>query len=188
LHRLIAALCSARGAKLIFPQPYGSSLDITVPSATYPLDMAMVTVLAVREINRRKVHQRLTRAGYATVAAGGSVRISRHGRWDAVDTYVADATDLPPDARDSAKQLLGLAPSNGITCSFEGEAGRSDAWTTVVDIARAVAAEVPLAVLDDPSGTTYLVHPGRGLIGPEAYAGAQRDTTSDLLRRMFGDR
>jgi hypothetical protein len=149
--------------------------------------MAVVTVLTARKINPRKIQQRLIRAGYATVAAGGIVRISRHGRWDAVDTHMADTTDLPLDARDSAKQLLGLAPSSGITCSFDGDAGQSDAWTTVVDIARAVAAEVPLAVLNDHRGTTYLVHPGRGLIGPEAYAGARPDTTSDLLRRMFGN-
>jgi hypothetical protein len=150
--------------------------------------MAVVTVLAARKINLRKVLQRLTREGYATVAAGGGVRISRHGRWDAVDTYMANVAELPLDVHGSAKELLGLAPSNGITCVFEGEAGRSDSWTSVVDIARAVAAEVPLAVLNDHSGTTYLVHPGRGLIGPEVYAAARRDTTSDLLRRIFGNR
>jgi hypothetical protein len=150
--------------------------------------MAMVKVLTARKINQRRVQQRLTHGGYATVAAGGSYRISRHGRWDAVEIHMADVADLPLDGRDYAKQLLGLAPSNGITCSFDGDVGQSDAWTTVVDIARAVAAEVPLAVLYDHRGTTYLVHPGRGLIGPEASAGAERDTTSDLLRRMFRDR
>jgi hypothetical protein len=65
--------------------------------------------------------------------------------------------------------------------------GRSDCWPTVVDIARAVAAEVPLAVLDDHCGTTYLVHAVRGLIAPEEYEQMRgRATTSDFLRRLLG--
>ena len=57
----------------------------------------------------------------------------------------------------------------------------------MVVVARAVAADVPLAVVDDLIGTAYLVHPGRGLVGPEEYGPLRRrPSTSDVLRRMLG--
>jgi hypothetical protein len=144
-------------------------------------------VLTSARVNQRRVRRRLTRAGYAVAGEAGSVRVSRHGRGDEVDATVCDLARLPDRAIASATRLLGLPPRDGITCSFDGRAGESDAWSTVVGIARAVAAEVPLAVLDDHAGTTYLVHPHRGLIGPEEYEQARRTSaTSDLLRRMLG--
>jgi hypothetical protein len=151
--------------------------------------MATVTVLAAAHINHRKVYRRLAGAGYAVAEDLDGVRVSRHGRWDAVDTSLSRLGDLPDRVIQSAKPLLGFAPRDGITCSFDGPAHESDAWPTVVDIARAVAASVPLAVLDDHVGTSYLVHPGRGLIEPAEYDAVRRTTsTGDLLRRFLGGR
>jgi hypothetical protein len=123
-----------------------------------------------------------------TLDADGT-HVSRHGRWDVVDTAPCDPDRLPDRIIAAAGELLGLRPRGGIACSFDGPPGESDSWPTVVDIAKAVAAEVPLAVLDDHAGTTYLVHPGRGLIGPAEIEAVRRDTrpsTADLLRRMLG--
>ena len=149
--------------------------------------MTAVTVLTAAKINLRKVERRLVRAGYTTAPHQGGLRVSRHGRWDAVTTTVREMGDLPTDSHDAARRLLGFPPRTGMTCRFEGPAGRSDSWPTVVDIARAVAAEVPLAVLDDHAGTSYLVHSVRGLIAPEEYEKMRgRPTTTDLLRRLLG--
>jgi hypothetical protein len=151
--------------------------------------MAIVSVLAAAHINHRKVRRWLARAGYAIVADADRVSISRHGRWDVVDTGGPNLAGLPDSAVQSAKALLGFAPRDGITCSFEGEPRLSDSWPTVIDIARAVASNVPLAVLYDHAGTAYLVHPVRGLIEPAEYEAVRRDSpTSDLLRRFFRDR
>jgi hypothetical protein len=156
---------------------------------SYPDGMAMVTVLTTAPINLRKVDRRLARAGYTVTAMAGGVLVSRHDARDAVDIAVSNVADLPGSAIDSARRLLGLSPRSAISCSFEGPAGRSEAWSTVIGIARAVAAEVPLAVLDDHLGTTYLVHPGRGLIGPAEYETVRRGmpaSTGEMLRKMFG--
>jgi hypothetical protein len=144
-----------------------------------------VTVLTAAPVNLRKVERRLAQAGYVAAAEAGTVRISRHGRWDAVYTTVFNAARLPDRALQSARQLLGPAPRIAVECSFDDELGQSDAWTTAVDIARAIATEVPLAVLDDHAGTTYLVHPVRGLVSPEEYEAAQRQTPWNCLRRFF---
>ena len=144
-----------------------------------------MTVLTAAPVNLRKVERRLAQAGYVAAAEAGTVRISRHGRWDAVYTTVFNAARLPDRALQSARQLLGPAPRIAVECSFDDELGRSDAWTTAVDIARAIATEVPLAVLDDHAGTTYLVHPVRGLVSPEEYEAVQRQTPWNSLRRFF---
>jgi hypothetical protein len=147
----------------------------------------MVTVLAAFPIDARRVERRLSRAGYTTTVKTGGVRVSRHGRWDAIDLTAAHPADLSDLVVESAKRLLGLRPRHGISCSFDGPVGESDAWGAVVDLAMAVAAEVPLAVLDDHAGTTYLVHPGCGLVGPEKYEIARPSAgTGDLMRRLLG--
>ena len=148
-----------------------------------------MTVLAAAQIRMRKVEKRLAAAGCAVTADAGGTHVSRHGRWDVVDTSPCDPDTLPDRIIAAARELLGLRPRSGLACSFDGPPGESDSWTTVVDIARAVAAEVPLAVLDDHAGTTYLVHPGRGLIAPTEVEMVRRNappSTADLLRRMLG--
>ena len=71
---------------------------------------------------------------------------------------------------------------------FDGPVGRSEAWPTVVDIARVVARVAPLAVLDDHAGTIYLIHTDRGLIGLDEYEEVRtRSKANSLLRRLFGD-
>jgi hypothetical protein len=150
--------------------------------------MTAVTVLTAARLNQRKVERRLVRAGYAIVADEAGRRVSRHGRWDVVTMTTSGVADLPEIALDTARRLLGLAPRTAVTCRFEDAVGTSDSWPTVVDIARAVAAVAPLAVVYDHAGTTYLVHLVRGLIGPEEYAPAldRRSSTSDFLRRLLG--
>jgi hypothetical protein len=151
--------------------------------------MGSVTVLAAARINHRKVREWLAREGYAIVEDADRVAISRHGRWDVVHTGGPDLAALPDLAVQLVKALLGFAPQDGITCAFEDEPRQSDSWPTVVDIARAVASNVPLAVLYDHAGTAYLVHPGRGLIEPEEYEAIRRSTPAgDVLRRFFRDR
>jgi hypothetical protein len=150
--------------------------------------MTAVSVLTAARINRRRVDRRLARAGYTAVAQDDGVRVSRSGSGDAVTMSTAALADLPGPSLDAARRLLGLSPSSVVTCRFDGAVGQSEAWAMVVDIARAVAAEVPLAVLDDHAGTTYLIHAGRGLIPPEEYeqlAGTTRPT--DFLRRLLGN-
>jgi hypothetical protein len=151
--------------------------------------MTAVTVLTAAKINHRRVERRLVRAGYATVAEEAGLRVSRHGRWDVATMTTSAVADLPRDTLDAAQRLLGLPPRTGVTCRFEGAVGTSDSWPTVVDIARAVAAVAPLAVLNDHAGTTYLVHLVRGLIGPEEYEPAlarRRPSTADFLRKLMG--
>jgi hypothetical protein len=146
-----------------------------------------VTVLSAATIKLRNVQRGLVGAGYAMVPQDAGLQVSRHGRWDAVTITATRMADLPGDTVDAAQRLLGLAPRTGVTCSFEGSVGESDSWPTVVDIARAVAAKVPLAILDDHAGTTYLVHAERGLIAPEEYEQVRgRPTTADFLRRLLG--
>jgi hypothetical protein len=149
--------------------------------------MAAVTVLAASRIDQRKMQLRLTRMGCVTAASPGGLRVWRHSESFAVDTSVPNLDDLSEVMIDPAAQLLGSRPRGCLSCSFDGPADRSGAWNTVVDIARAVAAVVPLAVLDDHAGTSYLIHPTQGLIGPEQYEAIHRISLgSEMLRRLLG--
>jgi hypothetical protein len=125
-------------------------------------------ILAATRINAKKVARRLERAGRPVTA---------------VSLTAARIADLPVDTAEVAERLLGLPPRAGLTCAYDGAAG----WAAVVEIARAVAAEVPLAVVDDLAGTTYLVHAERGLIPPDEYERQRgRPATSEVIRRMLG--
>jgi hypothetical protein len=101
---------------------------------------------------------------------------------------MAIVDDLSDHLIDQAGQLLGRRPRDGLTCVFDGPVGRSEAWPTVVDIARAAARVAPLAVLDDHAGTIYLIHLDRGLLGPDEYADVRirSKQANPLLRRLFG--
>jgi hypothetical protein len=130
--------------------------------------MATVVVLTGRRVNWRRLRRRLAGRGYATDTGEVGLRVSRDGR-GVVDAVRTDLAGVPARVAATATQLLGVRPRDGLTCSFVGPAAVSDEWATVVALARAVAADVPLAVLDDLVDTTYLVHPGRGLVGPDEY-------------------
>jgi hypothetical protein len=149
--------------------------------------VATVTVLTAARIDVGRLQRRLARAGYDTVADADSLRICRPDRRMPVDARVSDPSELPPDILDSARRLLGRRPRWRLTCSFDGPAHTSEAWGTVVDTACAVAANVPLAVLDDLAGAVYLVHPNRGLVRPQDAAEGGR-SASDVLRRLLGDK
>ena len=147
--------------------------------------MITAVVLTGRRISRRRLRRRLASAGYAALG-DEPLHVSRNGR-GIIEVAAVDPAGLPERAAGSARQLLGMSPRYGLLCSFAGEAGATEEWATMVAVARAVAADVPLAVVDDLIGTAYLVHPGRGLIGPEEYGPLRgRMSTSDVLRRMLG--
>jgi hypothetical protein len=151
--------------------------------------MATVMVLTAVHINHSTVRRRLSRTGYELTHGSIGFRAARHGRWDAVDVTATRMVDVTDQVVESARALLGFRPNDGFTCSFDGPVLQSDAWPTVVEVARAVAASVPLAVLDDGVGNIYLVHPDRGLIGREAYeAVTGTASTGELLRRFMGNR
>jgi len=139
-------------------------------------------VLATVRLNWRRLRRRLDRAGYATFPGPDTVRVSRDGR-GVVETAGVDPARLPEQVTRSAWRLFGSPPRDGLTCSFADPAGSSESWHTVIALARAVAAEVPLAVVDDLAGTTYLVHPEQGLVLPPERPGT---LTSDVLRRLLG--
>jgi hypothetical protein len=117
------------------------------------------------------------------------LRVWHDGESLVVDTSMVRIDGLSDHSIEQASQLLGRAPRDGLTCVFDGPAGRSEAWPTVVDVARATARVAPLAVLDDQVGTLYLVHLDRGLIGPEEYQDVRirSKQTNPLLRRLFGE-
>jgi hypothetical protein len=149
--------------------------------------VTVVSVLSAARISQRKVERRLTRSGYTLAGEDDARRVSRTDA-DAVEISAVRPDELTPVSMDAARQLMGHSPSTGVRCRFDGAAGTGDAWATVVDIARAVAAEVPLAVLDDHAGTTYLISPQRGLIPPEEYNQRQGPpAAADFLRRLLGN-
>jgi hypothetical protein len=142
--------------------------------------MLTIWILTTRRIDRRKVERRLGRDGYLVAQD----TVSRPDRQITVTITRPDPATLPTRVVDSARQLLGVNPRHSIACTFETQS----AWPAVVDIARAVAADTPITVLDDHAGTTYLVHPKRGLIGPEEYEVVARRTApsaGEFLRRYL---
>ena len=149
--------------------------------------MTAVTILAGAKVSQRRVARRLLRAGYTLTTGDDSVLVSAETAPDAVTMSVQPLAEVPAGSAEAAGLLLGVAPRAALTCSFTGPPGRADSWPTVVGIARAVAAEVPLAVLDDSAGTRYLVDAKRGLIAPAEYEQVRgRPSTGELLRRMLG--
>jgi hypothetical protein len=139
-----------------------------------------IWILTTRRIDWRKVERRLGRDGYLTTAD----TVSRADQQITVTVTRPDLAALPTQVIDSARQLLGVNPKHTIACTFETQ----ETWPTVVDIARAVAADAPITVLDDHAGTTYLVHPKRGLIGPDEYeavAGRTTPSAGEVLRRYL---
>ncbi len=145
-------------------------------------------VLTSARIDLRRLERQLAREGCSTARRAGGLRVWHNGESSVVDTSMAVVDDLSEHVIDQAGQLLGRPPGDGLTCVFDGPAGRSEAWPTVVDIARAAAKVAPLAVLDDHAGTIYLIHLDRGLIGPEEYADVRVKSkqANPLLRRLFG--
>jgi hypothetical protein len=141
--------------------------------------MARVTILTTRRIDWRKVGRRLAGDGYTTT----DTTVSAADQRGSVTVAVPDLAALPDRVVESARQLLGVKPRHAIACTFD-----ADARNTVIDIARAIAADTPIAVLHDHAETAYLVHPERGLIGPEEYRSVARRTApsaGEVLRRYL---
>jgi hypothetical protein len=157
-------------------------------AATYCAEVAAVTVLTAARIDLRGLERQLARAGCITARRAGGLRVWHDGESSVVDTSTAIVDDLSDHLIDQAGQLLGRPPRDGLTCVFDGPVGRSEAWPTVINIARAAARVAPLAVLDDHAGTIYLIHLDRGLIGPDEYEEVRirSKQANPLLRRLFG--
>ena len=114
-----------------------------------------MTVLTAARIDLRRLERQLAREGCITARRTGGLRVWRDGESSVVDASMAIVDDHSDHVIDQARQLLGRRPRDGLTCVFDGSVGRSEAWPTVVGIARAVAMVAPLAVLDDHAGTIY---------------------------------
>lgn len=137
-----------------------------------------MTVLTTRRIDRRRLARRLAAAGFTPQTGTGSLRVT-----PAVEVAAGDPANLPADVRTRAARLLGVPPREVLTCSGAFDADRA----TIVAVAQAVAADAPIAVLDDGAATTYLVHPRDGLIGPEVYRHHPPDRSAmAMLRRALG--
>ncbi len=147
-----------------------------------------MTVLTGTRVDLRRLERQIAREGCLTARSASGLRVWHDGESSVVDTSMAIVDDLSDHVIDQAGQLLGRRPGGGLICVFDGPVGRSEAWPTVVDIARASAKVAALAVLDDHAGTIYLIHLDRGLIGPDEYADVRviSNQTNPLLRRLFG--
>lgn len=143
--------------------------------------MATATILTVAAVRMPRVRRRLARSGYAVAGDHHTpVRVTRDGT--TVEVSAVDPAALPAATAGAARELLGLAPRHALRCASE----RPAAWEAVLDVARAVAASVPLAVLADADGVVHLVHPRDGLVEPPPPGG--RAGTGEILRRMLGGR
>jgi hypothetical protein len=150
--------------------------------------VATVTLLAARRINPGRLQKRLQQAGYLVSAEPCGFRLG-DGRPVIVDTTLCDQHGPADALTELATELFGGPPRGRVSCTFDGPPAVSPEWTTVVDVARAVAAIVPLAALHDGTGTVYLVHPQRGLIGPDEYRAIPKpEPALDVLRRLLGGR
>jgi hypothetical protein len=148
--------------------------------------MGTVTVLTGSPLDLHKLERRLARARCSTTRMVGGLRVTYAGY--AAEVRVVAGKALPHQMIKGASELIGTPPKTGLTCVFDGSVGQSEAWTTVLEIAKAAAALAPLAVLDDQAGSQYLVNPNEGLINATEIQPARGNTpASALLRRLFGD-
>jgi hypothetical protein len=150
--------------------------------------MSRVTVLTGANLDLRKLERRLARARCATTRTVGGLRVTCVGDSSAVDASLVAGKALPYQMIKGASELIGMPPTTGLTCAFAGPVGESEAWATVIEIAKAAATVAPLAVLDDHAGGLYLVNPNEGLISATELQPARSTTpTNALLRRLLGD-
>jgi hypothetical protein len=148
--------------------------------------MGAVTVLTGSAVDLHKLERRLARARCSTTRMAGGLRVTCGG--SAADVSLVAGKSLPYQMIKGASELIGTPPITGLACIFDGPVSQSEAWTTVLEIAKAAAAVAPLAVLDDHAGSQYLVNPNEGLINATEIQPARGTTpASALLRRLFGD-
>jgi hypothetical protein len=149
--------------------------------------MAVVSVLTAVGVDLRKIGSTLAGEGYDIAQDAAGYVISREARRIAVRDATRNLPDLSDRVIRSATELLGRAPRFRVDCVFDDTAEDRYGRAMAVQVAQAVAGHVPLAVFDDHAGTTSLVHPRRGLVGPEEYQAMRRaNPVADLFRRFFG--
>jgi hypothetical protein len=149
--------------------------------------MATVTVLTSGRLDLRKLERQLAREKYVTAPTADGLRITPIAG-SPVDVRLVTDEELPEDLVSRAWEVIGRRPARCLVCVFDGPIGDSPAWASVIGIAQAVAAVMPLAVLDDHAGSTYLIHPARGLIRTGEVKGTRATRSAGaLLRRLFRD-
>lgn len=172
--------------------------------------MPSAVILTTVAVDVHKLEEALARSGHSMVWDAHGCLLSRGGTTIAVHDSSATLHDLPDRVAAGARTLLGRRPKVCLTCQYDtaavpgtaagstvqggfpagGTSGGADGegWRMVLDVARAVAGRVPLAVLVDPAGTVRLVHPERGLVSDQQYQAQKRpNPVADLLRRFLGE-
>jgi hypothetical protein len=148
--------------------------------------MGAVTVLTGSPLDPHKLERRLARARCSTTRIAGGLRVACAGT--VVDVSVMAGRALPYQMIKTTAELIGTPPAAGLNCVFDGPVGESEAWATVIEVAKAAGAVAPLAVLDDHAGSLYLVNPNQGLISAtEVNPARGTSPAGSLLRRLFGD-
>jgi hypothetical protein len=150
----------------------------------YPHDVAVVTVLAAFPLDLHKLERTLP--GMSPAQGQQGFLITQKGHQVVVRETTPQLAQMSDEAIRSATELLGRRPRYAVACSFDDVGDYRYEWDIVVEFAKAVAQRVPLAVLHDQAGTTYLINPKRGLVSHEEYEALRRPGTTDFLRRMLG--
>lgn len=168
--------------------------------------MPSAVILTTVAVDVHKLEEALSRSGHSMVWDARGCLLSRGGTTIAVHDSSATLHDLPDRVAAGARTLLGRRPKVRLTCQYDAtaapggpavggtarggaaEGADGEGWRMVLDVARAVAGRVPLAVLVDPAGTVRLVHPERGLVSDQQYQAQKRpNPVADLLRRFLGE-
>lgn len=170
--------------------------------------MPSAVILTTVSVDVHRLEDALARAGHTMVWDARGCLLSRDDTTITVHDSTATVHDLPDRVAAAARTLLGRRPKMRLTCQYEvpatagpgtaaggapvagasGGDGDGGGWGMVVDVARAVAGRVPLAVLVDSAGAVRLVHPERGLVTEQQYEAEKRpNPVADLLRRFLGE-
>ena len=148
--------------------------------------MAVATVLTAFPFDLSRLDKALPSMVSRQEGSAGSFVITEKGHHIVVSDGTRELAELSVPAIRSATELLGRRPRFAAACRFDDVGDYRYEWDIVVEFAKAVADRVPLAVLHDHAGNTYLINPKRGLISHEEYEQLRRPATNDYLRRMLG--
>jgi hypothetical protein len=154
--------------------------------SVYAHDVAVATVLTAFPFDLSRLEKALPGMVSPQEGSAGSFVITLKGHHIVVSDGTRELADLSVDAIRSATELLGRPPRFAASCWFDDVGDYRYEWDIVVEFAKAIANRVPLAVLHDHAGDTYLINPKRGLISHEEYEHLRRPATNDFLRRMLG--
>lgn len=146
--------------------------------------MTAASVLSTRPAPLPRLVRSLKRAGFLAERSVAGVVAVRSGVRISVGEPTKDLGDLPESVLAGATRLLGRTPRWRTPCHLDTAADAAGRHA-LVDVARGVAWCVPLGVLDDGSGTAHLVHPQRGLLGPEDLRPRPTTPLQDTFRNLI---